>query len=172
MAPHSGKPFSEAMLLGISGGIAFGYFLFHYVGFDPQLALLTRNTFDPLQTLLERLGVVQTVMQTASEEKAHRNLMDVLENEEPALVWADSFQLPYNGRSETSDSYWDMQPLVVYGHDGHEAYIADRSSQGLRVDADTFLRARGRIKKDKFRVITLDLPSTDKLSGAVSNGIW
>ena len=28
LAPHTGKPYSEALLLGVSGGIAFGYFTF------------------------------------------------------------------------------------------------------------------------------------------------
>ena len=31
-APHTGKPISEALLLGISGGIVFGYFSFAYDG--------------------------------------------------------------------------------------------------------------------------------------------
>ena len=30
VAPHSGRPFSEAMLLGIAGGIGAGVFTFHY----------------------------------------------------------------------------------------------------------------------------------------------
>ena len=47
-APHTGEPYSEAMLLGISGGVTFGYFTFHYQGYDPQVNLLTRNTFDPM----------------------------------------------------------------------------------------------------------------------------
>ena len=28
-APHTAEPYTEAMLLGISGGITFGYFTFH-----------------------------------------------------------------------------------------------------------------------------------------------
>jgi hypothetical protein len=170
--PHNDQPLSEALLLGISGGITFGYFLFHYEGQDPQLALLTRNTFDPLQTLLERLGVVQDVRHTASAEQGQTNLMDVLENGQPALVWADSYMLPYNQSAVPSEQMWAMQPLVVYGYDGETAYIADRSSQPLQVDAELFLQARGRIKKDKFRVVALDLPGTDKLPAAVSAGIW
>lgn len=170
--PHNQQPLSEALLLGISGGITFGYFLFHYEGHDPQLALLTRNTFDPLQTLLERLGVIQDVRHTASADQGHQNLMDVLENGQPALVWADSFLLPYNHSGLASEQMWAMLPLVVYGHDGDQTYIADRSRQPLTVDAESFLAARGRIKKDKYRVVALDLPGTDKLAAAVSAGIW
>ncbi|MCW5875628.1 MAG: DUF4872 domain-containing protein [Anaerolineales bacterium] len=170
--PHNGKPLSEAMLLGISSGIAFGYFLFHYQGEDPQLTLLTRNTFDPLQTLLERLGVVQTALQTSNETKAQANLLSVLENGQPAIVWADMFSLPYNLGWEANEMMWAMQPLVVFGHDGQQAYIADRSSQAWVVEAGQFMQARARIKKDKYRVLSLDLLSLEKLPAAIHNGIW
>ena len=64
-APHTGQPYSEALLLGISGGVTVGYFSFAYDGYAPHVALLTRNSFDPLNTLLARLGVVQEVQQTS-----------------------------------------------------------------------------------------------------------
>lgn len=169
--PHNGQPLSEAMLLGISGGITFGYFLFHYEGFDPQLALLTRNTFDPLQTLLERLGVVQTVQQTGNADKGLSNLMAALDNGQPAIVWADMMHLPYNA-SSPKDEYWAMMPIVIYGHDENTVYISDRSSQPLTASPEELATARGRIKKDKFRVLTLDLPGLEKLHSAVDNGIW
>ncbi|MCA9912908.1 MAG: hypothetical protein KC496_06150, partial [Anaerolineae bacterium] len=44
-APHTNQPYSEALLMGVSGGAVFGYFFFHYEGYDPHVALLTRNTF-------------------------------------------------------------------------------------------------------------------------------
>ncbi|MCA9971464.1 MAG: hypothetical protein KC425_14665, partial [Anaerolineales bacterium] len=47
-APHTGRPYSEALLLGVSGGLALGHFTFAYEGYDPQCNILTRNTFDPL----------------------------------------------------------------------------------------------------------------------------
>lgn len=170
-APHTGQALSEALLLGISGGITFGYFLFHYEGYDPQLALLTRNTFDPLQTLLERLGVVQAVKQTASADKGLENLLEALDRDQPAIVWADAMSLPYNA-GEPNEQYWAMMPIVVYGHDGGSAYIADRSAQPLIIDAKELAAARARIKKDRLRVVTLELPSLDKLPAAVSKGIW
>ena len=63
-APHTGREYSEALLLGVSGGIVMGYFSFAYSGYDPHVAILTRNTFDPLDTLLQRLGVEQEILQT------------------------------------------------------------------------------------------------------------
>ena len=77
-APHTGEPLSEALLLGISGGIAVGYFTFHYQGYPPHLALLSRNTFDPLQTIHERLAIPRDLRQTASADKGAANLRSAL----------------------------------------------------------------------------------------------
>ena len=55
VAPHTNQPYSEAMLLGISGGIVMGYYTFDYEGRDPMVQILTRNTFDPLETIYQRL---------------------------------------------------------------------------------------------------------------------
>ncbi len=60
-APHTGQPYSEALLMGVGGGAVMGYFSFAYEGYDPQARILTRNTFDPWDALLSRLGVVQHV---------------------------------------------------------------------------------------------------------------
>ena len=73
-APHTGGPYSEALLLGISGGITFGYFTFEYKGYLPHVAMLTRNTFSPFSTMLERLGIAQDVQQTSKPDIAEKNL--------------------------------------------------------------------------------------------------
>jgi hypothetical protein len=170
-APHTGKPLSEALLMGISGGIAVGYFLFEYKGYLPHVALLTRNTFDPLDTLFERLALPREVLQTAKPEAAMKNLLDVLESGHPALVWTDLFSLPYNLLSG-SDPMWAMVPIVVYGVEGDTVYLADRSRQPLTITIDEMMTARGRVKQDKYRVMILDAPDMDKLPAAVIKGIW
>jgi hypothetical protein len=169
-APHTGKPYSEAFLLGVSGGIAFGYFTFEYKGFLPHLAILPRNTFDPFPTMLERLGVAQTVYQTTKTEIAEKNLAEVLGTSSPALVWADECSLPYTNLDPKV--FWNMIPIVVHGMDGNHAVIADRSRQPLRVPMDVLTNARGRVKKDKYRLVTIEAPLPAKLASAVQNGIW
>lgn len=113
-APHTGRPYSEALLMGISGGVVMGYFSFAYKGYDPQARILTRNTFDPLDTMLARLGVVQHRRHTTSPEKGVANLLDTLEGGEPAIVWADYFSLPYNA-FPYDEGMWAMFPILVYG---------------------------------------------------------
>ena len=172
-APHTGQPYSEALLMGISGGIVMGYFQFAYQGYDPHVALLTRNTFDPLDTLLERLGVEQEILQTGSPETGLKNLLSTLENGLPAITWVDIFSLPYFKLSNDDDMYI-MYPVVVYGYDaeGDAVWIADRAKVALRVTTGQLAAARARVKKDKFRVLTLGNPDPNKLASAVHKGIW
>ncbi len=172
-APHTGQPYSEALLMGVSGGATMGYFTFAYEGYDPTARILTRNTFDPWLTMLSRLGVAQNVQHTAKPETAARNLTTALEEGTPALVWADVWLLPYNGLA-FDDGMWAMFPVLVYGYEQAEAvaHIADRARVGLTVTTDELARARGRAKNNKHRLITLEAPDPVKLPAAVTAGIW
>lgn len=171
-APHTGKPYSEALLLGVSGGITLGYFTFAYQGCDPQCNILTRNTFNPLETLLSRLGVVQYLDHTASPEKAVDKLLDTLADGSPAILWADLWSLPYTGL-RPEDRMWGAFPILVYGYDrdADQVYIADRAEVPLSVSTRELAAARGRIKKEKHRLLTLDMPDPAKLESAVRLGI-
>lgn len=169
-APHTGQPYSEALLLGVSGGIAFGYFTFEYKGFLPHVALLMRNTFHPLPTLLERLGVAQDLQQTNKAEIAEKNLQGALESGLYPMLWADQFSLPYNCLPG-NEPMWGMLPVVALESDGKTVAIADRSSQPFHLSMPELTKARGRVKDDQYRLMTLDAPQTAKLAGAVHMGI-
>lgn len=172
VAPHTGKPYSEALFLGVSGGAAMGYFSFAYEGHDPMARILTRNTFDPWMTMLSRLGVVQNVMQTAKPERGEANVIEALEDGVPPIVWADMFTLPYNVETDDPDM-WAMFPIVVFGYDAHsgEVRIADRARLALTCTTGELATARGRVKKDKYRSMTLEAPDVSKLASAVTAGI-
>ena len=169
-APHTGKPYSEALLLGISGGIAFGYFTFEYKGYLPHVAMLTRNTFNPFSTMLERLGIAQDVQRTGKPDIAEKNLQDTLASGLYPLAWADHFSLPYNCLPPDA-AMWGMMPLLVIESDGKSVAVADRSSQPLNISMADLTKARGRVKEDKYRLMTLDAPQATKLAGAVQKGI-
>jgi hypothetical protein len=169
-APHTGKLYSEALLLGISGGIAFGYFTFEYKGYLPHVALLTRNTFNPFQTILERLGIAQDIQQTNKAEIAEKNLLHTLESGLFPILWADQFSLPYNCLP-ANEPMWGIMPILALETDGKSVTIADRSRQPLHLSMAELTKARGRVKDDKYRLITLDAPQTAKLASAVHKGI-
>lgn len=173
-APHSQRPYSEALLLGVSGGIVMGYFSFAYEGFDPQVRILTRNTFDPLDTMLSRLGVAQNIHQTARPDKALKNLLDTLEEGVPAIVWVDACSLPYNSFNFVYEGMWWMYPVVVYGYDeaADRVWMADFAQVPQTATTADFSAARARVKQTKFRLMTLEAPDPDKLPAAVQKGIW
>jgi hypothetical protein len=172
--PHTKSAPSEAILLGLSGGITFGYFSFAYKGIDPHVALLTRNTLNPLEKLFDRLGVVRTVKQTTESSKAEKNLVDALENGQPVLVWADQFSLPYNTYDGLlgNDMYM-MIPVVVFGHNAKKGRvdIVDQSRVPTTISMSTLSKARARVKKEKFRQATLTIPSFEKLGQGVNSAL-
>lgn len=170
-APHTGRPYSEALLMGVSGGAVMGYFSFAYENYPPMARILTRNTFDPWDTMLSRLGVAQNVHHTARPDRAVADLVEALEEGTPAIVWADVWSLPYNALDH-DPGMWAMFPIVVYGLDETVAHIADRARVGLTCTPEELAAARGRVKKDKHRLMTLEAPDPNKLAAAVSAGIW
>ena len=169
-APHTGQPYSEALLLGISGGITFGYFTFEYKGYLPHVAMLTRNTFSPFSTMLERLGIAQDVQQTSKPDIAEKNLQDTLESGLYPFMWADHFSLPYNNLPSDA-AMWGMLPLLALESDGKSVTVADRSSQPLHISMEDLTKARGRVKEDRYGLMTLDAPQPTRLAGAVQKGI-
>ena len=173
-APHTNEPYSDALLFGVSGGANFGYFFFHYEGFDPQFNILTRNTFNLFDPILERLGIIWNVIHTKSEDKARANLIETLENGEVPIVWADVFSLPHNAPDTdmAENDSWGTLPIVVYGYEDGTAYIADRADVGLTATTDELDTARARVKKDKHRIVTLEAPNEAKLASAVTAGLW
>jgi hypothetical protein len=171
---HTNSAPSEALLLGLSGGITFGYFSFAYKGLDPHIALLTRNTFDPLENLFNRLGIIRTVKQTTDSSKAEYNLKDALDNGQPVLVWVDQMSLPYSTYDGSlDDEMYEMIPVLIFGYDSQKKTfdIADQSRIPMQIKASDLNRARARVKKDKFRQMTLSLLSFDKVAQGVVSGI-
>ena len=171
-APHTGQPYSEAMLLGISGGVTFGYFTFHYKGYDPQVNLLTRNTFDPTERIYDRLKLPRDLRRSTSAKKGRQNLIDALEEGYAAIASPDGSLLPYNALPY-DEANWYTLPLVIYGYepDQGEAYISDRSRVGLTVTTDDLDAARARVKKDRHSLTLLGAPDDSALAAAIRAGI-
>src|SRR5262249_32672272 len=69
-APHTGKPLSEALILGISGGLGAGYILWEFKGHgSPNIVQGFHNRWNyPVQYMTatcDRLGAKATVQETA-----------------------------------------------------------------------------------------------------------
>ncbi|MFW6213145.1 MAG: BtrH N-terminal domain-containing protein [Spirochaetota bacterium] len=171
-APHTGKPYSEALLMGLAGGAAFGYFSFAYKGHDPQANIVTRNTFGSYgwDAAVERLGLEQDVVHSTSASKAQVKLREALESGHAPIVWVDVFSLGYES-SDLGEGMWASTPVVVARYEEDGVTLSDRSSAPIVVSKETFDAARARIKKDKFRLVTVDLPQEPDLTAAVKRGV-
>lgn len=167
--PRTGKPYSEALALGASGGIAFGYFVFEYEGHLPHVALLTRNTFSPFERMLDNLGIRRETKETTSPEKGEKNLQTELDCGNPTLVWADRWSRPYTGLKV--EEMWNMQPLLVLGTDGTDYIVADGSERAVRLSSEDMSNARSRVKKDRFRIMTIEAPDESRVADGLLRGL-
>ncbi len=172
LAPHTGQPYSEALIMGLNGGICAGYFTFEYQGHDPHLHFLTYYPFmDEPGAVFERLAIARHTQQTTNPQKAVANVWDALAQGKPAVVWADIATLGYTELRQGDPDVYMVMPVVVYGYDSEGVHIADRARVPLVVPAETFEAARARIKKYRFRMMTLGAPDAHRLPAAVEAGI-
>jgi len=172
ISPATGQPFSEAMLFGLSGGIGVMYFVFEYKGHDPQLFIGTRNTFDPVATLLARLQVKAQRQTTTNAQTAVTHLTKALARGKPALVLADQAHLAYNAQAPRA--YPTMLPLLVYGYDetANLVQIADRAPIGLTSTPAELAGARAAHAPTNHQLSTLTPPSNfDHLPAAVEESL-
>jgi hypothetical protein len=161
--------YDEALTLGASGGIAFGNFVFEYKGYLPHVALLTRNTFSPFDRTLDNLAVRRDVRETTDAARAEKNLQAELDSGNAVIVWADAYSLPYTGLS--GQQMWSMQPMLVVGREGDDFLVVDKSRTAFPVSASDLSTARGRVKKDRFRMMTLEAPDKVGLRDGLIRGI-
>lgn len=170
--PQTGEAPSEALLFGISGGLVAGYFTAEYAGHPPHMHFLTRNTFEPFTRLLQNLGIKPKRLLATTPEKGYTQLTDTLAAGEVPLVWADLFSLPYS-TNPPMEGFWHVIPVIVWAIDEASgvAHLSDRARVDLVVPLADLAQARGRIAKEKHRILTLSLPDPERLPKAVEAGI-
>lgn len=169
-APHTGKTPSEALLMGISGGANFGYFTFAYPGYLPFAVLLTRNTFDPLPTLYDRLAWPHETVGTPDADKGLRNVQKAIDEGYTPMIVADIFSLPYYDMAHDPMN-WAPLPMLVARVEGDTAWIVDRSMHPWPVPVSSLVAARGRVKELKNKVVRFESPNWGRLPNAVEEGI-
>jgi hypothetical protein len=167
--PKTGKAYSEALALGASGGIAFGYFVFEYKGYLPHVALLTRNTFSPFDRSLDNLAIRRESRETTDAARAEKNLRAELDLGNPVIVWADAYSLPHTGLC--ADQMWAMRPLLVVGQEGSDFLVVDRHESAFPLSAEVLSAARSRVKKDRHRMMTLEAPDEERVAEGLLRGI-
>jgi hypothetical protein len=181
VAPHTGQPLSEAMVLGVGGGLGAGYILWEFKAHDSRsLVLGFRNNWQyPDRWALKacaRLGVPADLHETGSTKRAAEELAAAVGQGVPAIVWADQQLLGYRHLPGFLEGYGGP-PVTVYGLDERAgvALVDDRNRAPLTVPVDALAAARARVGSYRHRQLVLDAPAaeldSDGLRAAVREGL-
>ncbi|HET6529786.1 MAG TPA: BtrH N-terminal domain-containing protein [Actinoplanes sp.] len=170
-----GVPLSEAMVLGIGGGLGAGYILWEFAQHDhPDLTLGFRhrwNYLDATDRTLDRLGVRYTVHTTAGAKAAARQLSAALAEGRRAIIVPDWYRIGYWQLPPNRDGHGG-HPVVAYAETAGGVRIDDRNTGPLTVDRAAVDAARARVSSYRNRLVLIDQVATpDDLAGAVRAGV-
>ena len=157
--PHTGEPFTEAMVFGIAGGVGAGVFHFYYAAEDfASFYVAGRHRWHESDAYLndacDRFGVAPTVRESGGKKKAAAQLADAVAETGCAVAWVEMALLAYRG----IPSFYaggGYHVITVYSLNDGEALIGDLTAEPIAIPLDDLAEARARIKKQKNRVLTL-----------------
>jgi hypothetical protein len=158
-APRTGVPFSETMLFGIAGGIGIGVFSFYYEKEDVATFFLGgrhawHDDLAYLSGALAAFGIDPIVQESAGAKTAARQLDDALARYGPSVAWVDLALLPRRAMPE----HWaggGYHVVTVYKLTDGQILIGDLTDEPVAIAPDDLAAARGRIKKQRNRVLSI-----------------
>ncbi len=160
VSPLTGAPLTEAMILGIGGGLGAGYILWEFKAHgSPTITLGFRNQWQYpaipgwLGKTLDRLTIPAELHETSGAVGAAETLDRLLAGGDSAIAFIDQQSIGTWGQPE-SHAGRSGYPVVVTGRTADGAYLVDdRSRQPLMVPASVMASARGRIGSFKHRLV-------------------
>jgi hypothetical protein len=168
VAPHTGEPFSEAMLCGLAGGIGFLYAIFEYAGLAPILTIVAQHHPDPwVPSALGRLGVPYSIDHNGKPGPAAVALDADLDGGRVVLCAVDRGALPWH--ADVVGMATDPYHVLVTARNGDAYDVLDEGDAPHPMDREAFVAAWSAHKKGRHERLILDaapVPGTD-LTGAV-----
>jgi hypothetical protein len=181
-APHSQDPLSEAILLGIGGGIQPGY------SFHPNVLKETGGVFisgrsrmllpgpEFAEKVLNRLGASPNIYATTGAQGAYHKVISNLKEGRPSIVYLHKTSLPYLHLPKIRGEQVFMHTVVIYGHDEvrDTVLVGDQAPGPLVLAVDDFVAARSATPLYKNRSMTIQVPgkfTEASLRSAVKAGI-
>ncbi len=149
-APHTGEPFTEAMLFGIAGGIGIGIFSFFYEkGNFASFFISGRHQWhDDLayfSDALKAFRIKPVVRETSGAKAAARQLAEAVAEKQPCVAWVDMYHV-----------------ITVYEIDQVKgtALIGDLTDYPVTRPLKDLEESRARVKKQKFRLLSIGRPAS------------
>jgi Domain of unknown function (DUF4872)/Butirosin biosynthesis protein H, N-terminal len=176
-APHTGEPYSEAMLFGIAGGVGAGVFSFVYEQEDfASFFVAGRHNWQDdlgyLRDACQRLGIEPVIRESGGAKAAEKHLREALA-EGPCAAWVDMAHLPHRALPKQF-SGGGYHVVTVYRIDAESgtALIGDLGDGPISIALTDLSEARGRIKKQKNRLLSIkDADGSRDLSSLVRDGL-
>ncbi|WP_420631854.1 BtrH N-terminal domain-containing protein [Candidatus Leptofilum sp.] len=160
VSPHNGRPLSEAMVLGIAGGLGCGYILWEFKKYEAAILVMGfqnkwNYTTQFMQNFCDRVGVKAEFLETGGAKTAAKHLDDALADGRFPIAWVDQEKLPYFYlRPMYSGCFGHF--VTVFGQEDGRYLLDDRSQKPLTVDGQTLSDARKRIGSYKNRLLLLE----------------
>ncbi|MCO4761699.1 MAG: DUF4872 domain-containing protein [Myxococcales bacterium] len=158
-APHSGKPWSEAMLLGLGGGLGAGYILWEFKAH--RCAVLTlgfHHRWNDSQCwfneAIARVGATASWTHASGDRRAARALDATLRNGHPAICWVDEHYLPHLHVSEIFEGCFGWVTTVI-GVDAGHVTLDDGWGKPIVLQRPRFDMARSRIASFRHRQLAV-----------------
>src|SRR5205823_1338989 len=149
-APHTGEPFSEAMLFGIAGGVGIGMFTFVYEKENfASFFVAGRHSWQDdlvyLKDACRRFAIKPVVRESGGAKGASSQLAEALADG-PCVAWVDLAHLPHRGvPAKLSGAGYHV--ITVYRLDTDAALIGDLTDEPVSIPLADLAAARSRIKK-------------------------
>ncbi|MEO3853749.1 BtrH N-terminal domain-containing protein [Acrocarpospora sp. B8E8] len=167
VAPHSGEPYSEAMLAGLGGGIGFLYAIFEYTEMT-TMTIVTQHHPEPfIPAALTRAGIGYEIRQTGSAKIAERHLREVLGDGRAAICRVDRHALPWHPGLPFGDGY----EIAVIGLDGDTVYVDDERTTPERIPLSALETAWARHRKGKHHLLALQPGTPSSIQDAIREAI-
>ncbi len=180
--PVTGQPISEALVLGVGGGLGAGYILWEFhatKGASRRVVTLGfRNQWQYpdrwYAKVCQRLGVAVQFHETSSTAKARKLLDQAIDEGIPAIAWVSVADLPFWHLPAEQSGWWGY-PITVYGREGDRYLVDDRTTGQVTIGADDLTAARSRIPSYKNRLVVADAAASeldrDQLVAGVRAGL-
>lgn len=159
-APHTGEPYTEAMLFGIAGGIGAGVFSFVYEkeDFASFFVAARHNWQDDLGYLgdaCRRFQLEPVVRETSGAKGAEKQLREALAAG-PCAAWVDMVLLPHRGLPAIfSGGGYHVITVYRIDEEAGTALIGDLADEPISISLEDLAKARDRIKKQKNRLLSI-----------------
>lgn len=174
-SPQNDQPYSEAMLLGIGGGLGAGYILWEFKEHGAKVLVFGwqnrwQYTIQFYEKLCKRIRVTPVFKETGSQKAAAGQLNEALEAGQAVVAWVDWAQMPYLQLPKSLEGHLGHF-VAIYGIEDGEVLVDDLAAKPFRVPVETMASARARIGSYKNRLLLTTSEGEPDLAAAILTGL-